>query len=155
MILNPLGWYVLLSPIYPNWHTLLSPLYILLSILPPLRFLRPASSIYLPSYISPTWSPPYNTYPLPNTHLLLLNPLHAYTRSYKLISLYKYAPIYPNPSTFVVGPPRGTVEVITRHVLPYTCQYATKQFSKKFIPSINPYIYILPSPRLYITPIYI
>ena len=93
--------------------------------------------------------PLYSTSLLTNTHLLLLNPLHAYTRPYKLISLYKYVPIYPNPSTFVVGPPRGTVEVITRHVLPYTCQYATKQFSKKFIPSINPYIYITIAPPLY------
>ena len=61
------------------------------------------------------------------------------TRPYKLIPFKEYVPIYPNPYAFIVGPPRGTVGVITRHVLSYNWQYEIKAIFKKKFPSVNPY----------------
>ena len=89
MILNPLGRHTLLSPISPNQ--------------------------YMPRLLSSSIYTSYNTYLSPLIIPPPINPLHAYTRPYKLISLYKYIPIYHNPYAFVVGPPRGTVGVITRY----------------------------------------
>lgn len=106
MILNPLGQYVLLFLIYPNQH------------MPLLPYIRPAYSLPLSIYPSPN-TLPYNTYPSPLIVPSPINPLHTYTRSYKLISFKDYIPIYPILYKLVVGPPRGTVEVITHHVLSY------------------------------------
>ena len=67
MILNPLGWYVLLSPIYPNQHTLLFLIYTL-------PYIRPASSLYTYIYI-PYLIPSFNTYPYP---LIIPPPLNSH-----------------------------------------------------------------------------